>query len=50
MDVEEADWITVVFIMTIAQADLVVAMKEDMEAGAEDKAAEVVLERCLESC
>lgn len=46
---EEADWIIVVFIITIAQADLVVAMKEDMEAGVEDEAAEVVLERCLES-
>ncbi len=50
MDVEEADWITAVFIMTIVQADLVAVMKEDMEAGAEDEAAEVVLERCLESC
>lgn len=50
MDVEEADWTTVVFIMTIVQVDLVVAMKEDMEAGAEDEAVEIVLERCLESC
>ena len=50
MDVEEADWITVVFIMAIVQVDLVVAMKEDMEAGVEDEAEEVVLERCLESC
>ena len=50
MDVEEADWITVVFIMTIVQVDLVAAMKGDMEAGVEDKAEEVVLERCLESC
>lgn len=50
MDVEEADWITVVFIMTIVQVDLVVAMKEDMEAGVEDEVAEVVLERRLESC
>ena len=50
MDVEEADWITVVFIITTVQADLVIAMKEDMEAGAEDEAVEVVLERCLALC
>ena len=50
MDVEEADWTTAVFIMTIVQVDLVVAMKGDMEAGAEDEAAEVALERWLESC
>ena len=39
-----------VFTITIAQADLVIVMNEDMEVGAEDEAAEVVLERCLESC
>lgn len=50
MDTEEADWITAVFIMTIVQVDRVVAMNEDMEAGAEDEAVEVVLEQRLESC
>ena len=50
MDVEKADWIIVDFIMMIVQVDLVVVMKEDMEAGAEDEAVEIVLERCLESC
>lgn len=33
-----------VFIITIAQADLVAVMNEDMEVGAEDEAAEAVLE------
>lgn len=50
MDAEEVDWITAVFIMMIVQADRVVAMNEDMEAGVEDEAAEVVLEQRLESC
>ena len=50
MDVEEADSITVVFTITIAQADLVIVMNEDMEVGAEEEAVEAVLERCLESC
>lgn len=39
-----------VFIIMIAQADLVIVMNEDMEVGAEEEAAEVVLGRHLELC
>ena len=42
MDVEKADWIIVDFIMMIVQVDLVVVMKEDMEVGVAEEAAEVV--------
>ena len=39
-----------VFIITIAQANLVIVMNEDMEVGAEEEAVEAVLELRLGSC
>ena len=48
MDVEKADWIIVDFIMMIVQVDLAVVMKEDMEVGVAEEAAEVVLVLRLE--